>query len=60
MTEEIAHRATDNERFDVQDWRAAHSWLRGYSDAQLGKPFDPSVTYDAAAYRRGADSARAQ
>lgn len=43
----------------VTDWRAAHSWLKGYSDAKLDKP-EPAFTYDPAAYKRGAKAARAQ
>ena len=43
----------------VQDWRSAHSWLKGYSDAQRGV-VSPTGSYDEAAYLRGADAARAQ
>jgi hypothetical protein len=38
----------------ITDWRAAHSWLRGYSDARLGKPeLTEGQTYSLAAYRAG-------
>ena len=43
----------------IGDWRSAHSWLRGYSDAQRGI-VSPAGTYDEAAYMRGAETARAQ
>lgn len=36
------------------DWRRAHSWLRGLSDARLGKPeLGQSQTYDHPAYLAG-------
>lgn len=36
------------------DWRSTHSWLRGYSDARLGKPeLRPDQTYDHGAYLAG-------
>lgn len=43
----------------IGDWRSAHSWLKGYSDAQRGV-VSPTGSYDEAAYLRGADAARAQ
>lgn len=43
----------------IGDWRSAHSWLKGYSDAQRGI-VSPDGTYDEAAYKRGAETARAQ
>lgn len=37
------------------DWRAAHHWLRGLSDARLGKPRAPKDERYAAEYGRGYD-----
>jgi hypothetical protein len=45
------------------DWRKAHAWLRGFSDAQLAKPEKFPATLDekyqgayASGYRVGAGS----
>lgn len=56
----LADRTPGHRDWNIADWRAAHAWLKGYSDAQLGKPFAPEGTYDPDAYTRGAESARAQ
>lgn len=58
--EALADRTPGHRDWNIADWRAAHSWLRGYSDAQLGKPYDSTQTHDPEAYQRGAESARAQ
>lgn len=60
QAQEVAARTPGHALWDITDWRAAHSWLRGYSDAQLGKPIKPDGTWSPAAYLRGVDSARAQ
>lgn len=57
--EEIAERTPGHRDWNIGDWRSAHSWLKGYSDAQFGK-HEPNSAYDRDAYLRGADSARAQ
>jgi hypothetical protein len=38
----------------VIDWREAHHWLRGYSEAKAGKPRNPAYS-DSPAYGRGYD-----
>ena len=43
------------------DWRSTHSWLRGLSDAKLGKPeLAVGQTYDHFAYLRGRAFAEVQ
>lgn len=39
----------------MHPWYLAHAWLRGYSDAKLGKPADVQH-YDATQYSRGYES----
>ncbi len=44
----------------INDWRAVHHWLHGFSSARLGKPAEPRDEKYAASYhegyRRGSDS----
>jgi hypothetical protein len=46
----------------IGDWRSAHSWLKGYSDAQRDAHLGDAAehTYDPAAYRRGAEAGMAR
>lgn len=42
------------------DWRAAHHWLRGYSDAEACRPAHPQNEKYADHYHRGYEIGRHQ